>query len=502
MVPPPFSFAECSHRPGGAPAGGHSQEDNFMARATQGLQVVLIISVMLNVVLGVTTYLYNKQAFEKTGQAKAEMDKAQQAAKEKQDVEQKFERARAIIGNREWDMDAIDKKFDEDSQLAGQAPAKPAAEGEKPAITMGYSQMVVGLCKALDDRTMDLKKLKNEFATLQTDFHNREAAKDEAIAKNDAGFNSERERINKINEDYRAREAATAANETAVNSRTNQVLQMANGKTAAAENRTLAAQKMLADKEKEMKPLLEERSKYLRKEMDVPSGEITWVSLPTKTVWINRGREDSLQRGIRFTVYSAESNAAATAVEKGSVEVTRIVAPHQAECRIVDDKFADPIASGDKIFTAFWSPGQQNHFALSGIMNLDGDGRNQVNTAIGLVKSYGGVVDCWLDEQGHKQGQITAATQYVIHGDLPDKSSAETVKNNGEIIKEAVRYQLHDWSLADFKQKMNYQKSSSVERFGAGATGGGSERPAVMPKPKAAKAPAAESKTEDAFNAK
>src|SRR5580704_1376900 len=106
-----------------------------MARATQGLQVTLIISVMLNVVLGVTTYLYNKQAFEKTGQAKAEADKTQKANADKQAVEEKYDRAKAILGNREWDSDAIEKKFDEDSQLTGQPAAKPAAEGEqKPAV--------------------------------------------------------------------------------------------------------------------------------------------------------------------------------------------------------------------------------------------------------------------------------------------------------------------------------------------------------------------------------
>ena len=231
-----------------------------------------------------------------------------------------------------------------------------------------------------------------------------------------------------------------------------------------------------------------------RQDIDPPSGEITWVSLPTKTVWINRGRADSLQRGIRFAVYAADSNTSAKAVEKGNIEVTRIVADHQAECRILDDKFADPMTSNDKIFTAFWSPGQQNHFALAGNMNLDGDGRNQVNTAIGLIKSYGGVVDCWLDEQGHRQGQISAATQYVIHGDAP--TSPDGIKYNTAILGEASRYQLHDWSMADFKAKTNYQKSSSVEHFGAGASGGDGDKPAVVPKPKAAK-PAAATKADD-----
>ena len=142
-----------------------------------------------------------------------------------------------------------------------------------------------------------------------------------------------------------------------------------------------------------------------RQEMDVPSGEITWVSLPNKMVWINRGRADALQRQTKFTVYSAESTNAAKAVKKGTVEVVRIDGDHSAQARILEDKLADPIMAGDKVFTPLWSPGQQNHFALTGIMNLDGDGRNQLNVVRGLINQNGGEVDCWLDEQGHKQGQ-------------------------------------------------------------------------------------------------
>ena len=41
--------------------------------------------------------------------------------------------------------------------------------------------------------------------------------------------------------------------------------------------------------------------------------------------------------------------------------------------------------AGDKVFTPLWSPGQQNHFALTGIMNLDGDGRNQLSVVRGLI---------------------------------------------------------------------------------------------------------------------
>jgi hypothetical protein len=311
----------------------------------------------------------------------------------------------------------------------------------------------------------------------------------------DEGFKAETVRITKIEDDYRAHNQQVDATAASSISRQQQAGQALTQKAGQAESAAEAARKALTNKEKEFQPLMRTIREHERQEIDPPSGEITWVSLPTKTVWINRGRADSLQRGIRFTVYAAESNNSAKAVEKGTIEVTRIVADHQAECRIVDDKFSDPMTSNDKIFTAFWSPGQQNHFAVAGNMNLDGDGHNQVNTAIGLIKSYGGVVDCYLDEQGHRQGQITAATQYIVQGDAP--TSAEAVKTNTDILKDASRYQLKVWSLADFKQRMNYQKSSSVEHFGAGASGGEPEKPAAVPKAKPAK-PAAASKADDA----
>ena len=147
--------------------------------------------------------------------------------------------------------------------------------------------------------------------------------------------------------------------------------------------------------------------------------------------------------------------------------MTVIDGPHSAQCRILDDKLADPIMTGDKVFTPLWSPGQQNHFALSGIMNLDGDGHNQIGVVRGLINESGGVVDCWLDEQGEKHGQITSETTFLVLGDPPDKSSEKFRKSHTEILDDVTRYHVQTLKLAEFKQQMNYQKSSSVEHFGS-----------------------------------
>ena len=111
---------------------------------------------------------------------------------------------------------------------------------------------------------------------------------------------------------------------------------------------------------------------------------------------------------------------------------------HRAECRIVDDKFDDPITKDDKVFTAFWVPGQQKHFAFSGVMNLDGDGQNQVKAAVTLVKKLRRRGRLLARRTGPQGSAITSATQYIVHGDDLKTSTPDTVKINSEIERDAA----------------------------------------------------------------
>ena len=320
------------------------------------------------------------------------------------------------------------------------------------------------------------------MARLESKFKGREEAKDGQITEFTNKFKATGEEAKKVADDYISGQTRTVAETNNLVANLERVKKDATAKEAAAAALVKTAKEAVLKKGGEISSLTRVINTFNQQEMDVPSGEITWVSLPNKLVWINRGRADALQRQTKFTVYSAESTIGAKAVKKGTVEVTRIEGDHMAQARILDDKLADPIMAGDKVFTPLWSPGQQNHFALTGIMNLDGDGRNQLSTVRGLINQNGGEVDCELDEQGHKQGEITANTRFIVVGDEPAKSSAEFKKNHAEILHEADRYQIRKMTLNDFKQQMNYQKTSSVEHFGGSATPGDASRPATPAK--------------------
>jgi hypothetical protein len=474
-----------------------------MARESQGLQVLLIIFVMLAVILGVTTYLYNKRADEATKAAVAADAREKQAKQETADKQKECDVLKTFIGFPERSAEEIKKQFTEDMETYGNAKRLDTdadkANAGKPLFdpsTLYYSRLLAGMFKVIQDRSDELIRSRALVADLETRFKNREATKDDAIAALTAGYGKLDEQVKKIEGDFNSNQQATSDQNVALATKVADIKSRADKEKAAAAEDVTNAKKVVAARDKEIGDMAGEINRAARHEMDAPSGEITWVSLPNKLVWINRGRADALQRQTKFTVYSAESTNAAKAVKKGEVEVVKIEGDHSAQARILDDKLADPIMAGDKVFTPLWSPGQQNHFALTGIMNLDGDGRNQINIVRGLIEQSGGVVDCELDEQGKKQGQITADTRYVVVGDVPDKSSQEFMKNHGAILHDVDRYHVNIIKLPDFKQQMNYQKSSSVEHFGGATTSDVSRAANAAKKTPAPKAAATKSEDE------
>ena len=471
-----------------------------MARESQGLQVLLIVFVMLSVVLGVSLYLYVKKADETAKAEVAAVGREKEAKEATAKMQQERDVLKTLIGFPERTTEDIRKQFAEDMATYG----NEKSDTDKPLFdqsTLAYSRLLASMNKVILDRTDELIRSRELAVDMDKKFKNREAGKDDQIKAFSTGVDELRKVVTGVTNDISEKMKTTQDESQRMNDEVQRIKKDATAATTQAADLEKKATQAVKEKEDEVRRMAIVLNKDKKQDMDVPSGEITWVSLPNNTVWINRGRADALQRQTKFTVYSSDSTDTAKAVKKGTVEVTKIEGDHSAQCRIVEDKIADPIMAGDKVFTPFWSPGQQNHFALTGIMNLDGDGRNQLNVVRGLINQNSGTVDCWLDEQGHKQGQITVNTRYIVVGDAPDKSSQDFIKNHGDILRDAERYHIPIMKLGDFKQQMGYQKTSSVEHFGSGTTSGDVGRAATAAKAgKAAKAPAKseEAKGEDA----
>jgi hypothetical protein len=202
-----------------------------------------------------------------------------------------------------------------------------------------------------------------------------------------------------------------------------------------------------------------------------PNGEITWVNQRNATVWINLGRADSLTRQVNFSVYPVDvTDMTAKGAKKASIEVTQILGDHLSEARVLDDDISNPIIPGDKIFTPLWNPGEKRHFALAGLMDVDGDGRSDLQTVLNLIAVNGGVVDCYITDAGKMVGQITVNTNCLILGEAPtEKGDPRQLAAFTKIGGDADQLRLPRIQLDDLLQRMGWKNMSPVVQFGHGA---------------------------------
>jgi archaellum component FlaC len=321
-----------------------------MARDSQGLQVLLILFVMVAVVLGVTTYFYAKRADEATKAAAAAAVDRQQIKEEKAAVEKERDVLKTLIGFPERSTEEIKKQFADDMATYGNVPKLPS-DTDQPLFdpgTLFYSRLLAGMRKTIQDRTDELIRSRAQWADLEKQFKNREAASAASIDVLVAGYHNLEDQIKKVEGVFSSGQKATQADFDRVRNLLEEIKKAARKETLLADEVKKKAEKSVQEKEIEIQKL-KRRLEMEHRQTNTPWGEIMRVSLPIKTVWINLGRADALQPQAQFTVYGAQSTNAATAVEKGLVVVTRIEGEHLAQARILNDRVADPIVAGDKI---------------------------------------------------------------------------------------------------------------------------------------------------------
>jgi len=199
------------------------------------------------------------------------------------------------------------------------------------------------------------------------------------------------------------------------------------------------------------------------------------VNQANKTVWIDLGRADALNRQTSFSVYASDASDVKKAAKKGSVEVTQILGDHLAEARISNDVLNDPILPGDKIFTPIWSPGEQRHFAIAGFIDIDGDGQSDLRYVLDLIRMNGGVVDAYVDEAAKDKpvvGKITVNTRYLVQGAAPTETKADSlnVKRFSELVGAAERLGVQKIPVATLLEMMGSPAQPKVIHYGVGST--------------------------------
>jgi hypothetical protein len=130
----------------------------------------------------------------------------------------------------------------------------------------------------------------------------------------------------------------------------------------------------------------------------------------------------------------------------------------------------DPITPGDKIYTPVWAPGEKRHFALAGVMDIGGDGTNDVQTVRNVIEMNGGVVDSYIDSKGKRHGEMSVNTRYLVLGDAPnEKGQPAMIAAFSKMRGDAERFGIQTVKLGELLQGMGWKNQTPIVRFGIDA---------------------------------
>jgi type II secretory pathway pseudopilin PulG len=470
------------------------------ARESQGFQIALIVFVLLSVILSVTTFVFfrnyqgERLRADSNQAAKAEADSAKNRMQEQRDKYVAYSGLPAPSGDEKKATedavkdatDAWTKDMNAASPLLGGTAEKPLPDDQKT-----YKKIVDGLqgvIRAKDATNQklaaDLRDAKTLYETKTADY---EKQKQDLAAKTEqavADYMAERKKIDDLNQELN-------------DSKTQMAAEMAkNEKSAEAQKSDLQGKiAKLDDSLKKMQTQMQLKSADLDKlsgKFDVnakPNGKIVWVNQSQNLAYIDLGSDDHLRKRINFSVYdpsttdvsaikskqaaeaSSETGTTKSGTEaksKGTIEVINITGPHMAVCRIVENPNTTPILPDDLIFTPVWRAGEREHFALLGVMDLDGDGTDDRARIHDIIHQSGGVIDAEVDEKGNLQGEITYETRYLVKG---KNDVHENVSRAGsdKLLNQADKMGVESIDLAKFLDMMGYISVAAENRVAEAA---------------------------------
>ncbi len=445
-----------------------------MARENQGVQIALIATVILTLILFGTTFYFYKQYSEAVAKEKAATQKESDANKKIGELEKFALTLKKMAGFAEADQEPeCSKAFQEDVTTYGAGTPD-----------LDYRKLVKNQQATIATGNQEVENLKKLNEQVNAALKAREGIAQPKIDKAIADADQHKNELQQQTQEYVERRKTLSDELDKVKEQWQSNVKEVERVKAIGREKIANAVAAMKDIKIVAERNRDELDKVTKATFETALGKVTMVNQETGTVWLDLGRADALSRLTTFSVYPIDAADVSRAKAKATVEVTQILGDHSAQARILDDKFTDPILTGDLVFTPIWSPGQRKHFAFVGFIDINDDGRSELKELKAHIESEGGVIDSWQDEQGNQQGKITERTNYLIKGKEPtiatikqdDKVLAsrekELVDGFQKMIADAERLAIKVVPLSDFLDQIGWRGVSAVTKFGRGAPPG------------------------------
>jgi hypothetical protein len=381
------------------------------AKENQGLQAIVIVLTIFLLLTGVGLLLVNNSR--KT--AVAQVADLQRQNSESQTAQAKLQAEannyKAWIGFPEDALyESLTPQFDEDKNRFGLG-VDEASRAYKTMLQNVFEEKEK-LVKNEANAKAEVKDLKERLLSLEAQKNAQVAEHLAALEKAQKDLNDVQAKAKQQYDEISTKNRDIAASMEKDRATHAETLAKLNAEKTAVETANAKLERMV----EKLRAGLPEVDQFAQP----ADGRITWVNQRYGKVWIDLGSSDGLRPQVTFSI-AAEGNADAEKAEKkGTIEVIRVLDAHMAEAQITSDDPTNPILTGDRIYSQVWDRGRTVGFAIAGEIDLDKDGKDDLQRLKDIITANSGRVDAAADAKGALEGELKIDTRYLVLGDYPD----------------------------------------------------------------------------------
>lgn len=441
-------------------------------RNQQGVVITLIVFIVLALILGVTTYFGFKGLSEKKQELAQVQDQLKSATSENSSWAAGFKKAKdaagfAGLGDGHADLAALADKMTE--RVKGLDAATGGATTYEAAVA---------------NLAANLAQKNTELATAQADVAAAQAAMNAEIEKSAAQKKAFDDAVAQMQTKFDESLADARASYDELTASFNKQTQEVDAVKAQAKDAIATAKQETADyresatKIAEINAELAERVDQLSNaEFERADAEVIYADQANKVVRLNVGTDDGIRPLTTFNVFPSDAIDVGGAKAKGSVQVVAALGPHECEARILEDEMSAPIMPGDLVYTPLWRPGETVRYALDYNLDINDDGRSDLDEIIGLIQLAGGEVAAYLDANGKEVGAIDSGVYRIVVSEDEivdvlqkdaslDQATKDQILQTREGFLDAARKNgVRSMTLSDFLVRVGYKKAAQVTRY-------------------------------------
>lgn len=431
------------------------------AKDNQGLQAIIIVLTLLVIGLGVGLLLVNNA--KKTATARAD-----QAEKSQQEAASAERRAQEEANNyKEWmgfgsgeSYEALQKSIGEDLERFGST---------MPEEERSYRRILEQVFEENRNLALNEAEAKKSVKELQEKMLALEAQKQEQVNQYETKMKESADKLASETNNFKQQYGKVNQEKDKLANDFRKLQETHDENMAQAAQTKAALTKKVADLERSV-DLIKRQLPGKDPFAQPADGTVAWVNQREQRVWIDLGSADGLRPQITFSVYAVGQPDAEQAVKKASIEVVRILDDHMAEAKVTGDDNKNPLMPGDKIYSPVWEPGRTVGFAIAGFIDIDGDGKSDLEQLKRIITASGGKVDVAPNNKGEKEGQAQVETRFLILGTRPeDAYRSAWVKSWTEISNEANQLGIETVPLQEFLTLMGWKNDAQVVPLGIDA---------------------------------